>query len=380
MTDTDLPPLHSPLTHLRVPFCFVPQGKTLPTDWAAAHPGFVKFPATLRMKPDSALPPELRPLPLDHDWPSPAVMATRHGAMGAGAGPDGLLSVAPRIVSRPKPPPRLPAHRAPAPFAYTGPQARLAAFGGTTASAAGREALIRTAQAVLDKLASQEAARAATVALDSLAELAPPLAAGAILLRPEPAGAGEEQTLRRALAELRAKGRRSFDMPPPSPPLPGLVPPTLPRRKPGEGGFTPSPPAQPNPGFTPAPPPVLVRPGRPTTENRPIILDSRKDEPSYSGETELSRILVPEGKRIGWVEKGADRDIRTVTGDKFTELKAELLKNATRFFYESYSGNVYQLPNGDLIGIRMSKRFGETIDVLRSETSLVEHGFKVHKK
>ncbi|MCB8874427.1 hypothetical protein [Acidisoma silvae] len=41
----------SHLTHLRVPFVFVPDGAPMPQEWLAAHPGWVKFRATFRPKP-----------------------------------------------------------------------------------------------------------------------------------------------------------------------------------------------------------------------------------------------------------------------------------------------------------------------------------------
>ncbi len=69
-----------------------------------------------------------------------------------------------------------------------------------------------------------------------------------------------------------ARSFHGFEPPPPSPPLPGLVPPPSPQRKPGEGGFTPAPPTAPSPGFTPSPPSAPVHPGRPAEANKPIIV------------------------------------------------------------------------------------------------------------
>jgi hypothetical protein len=212
----------------------------------------------------------------------------------------------------------------------------------------------------------------------------PAAIAGTILLTPNPAGAGEEQALRRALAGLKAKGGQHVDMPPPSPPLPGLVPPPEPKRNPGEGGFTPTPAEKPRRGFTPAPPPILLRPGRPPVANTPVILDSRKTEPSYSGETELSRILAPGGQPVGWVESRVRSTARTVTAEQFNEIRKELLRNARLITdpsrYPRYDGNAYDLPNGDVFGLRISKENAETIDILSSTTRLIRRGFKVHQK
>ncbi len=164
------------------------------------------------------------------------------------------------------------------------------------------------------------------------------------------------------------------------------MPPPVPRRNPGEGGFTPTPADKPRPGFTPAPPPILLRPGRPPVANTPVILDSRKTEPSYSGETELSRILGPGGKPVGWVEKGADISIRTVTFGEFAKLKEALLKDATELpqtdhgASKAYKGKRYQLPDKEIFGIRVSKNHGETIDVFSTKTTLIKKDFKVHWK
>jgi hypothetical protein len=76
----------------------------------------------------------------------------------------------------------------------------------------------------------------------------------------------------------------------PSPPLPGLVPPSLPKTKPGEGGFTAPPHGKPVPGFTPAPPSAPVRPGHAPVENKPIVLDAaRPVDPNNLGKTTTTK-------------------------------------------------------------------------------------------
>ncbi len=82
-----------------------------------------------------------------------------------------------------------------------------------------------------------------------------------------------------------ARSFHGFEPPPPSPPLPGLVPPPSPQRKPAEGGFTPAPPTAPSPGFTPSPPSAPVHPGRPAEANKPIIVShsDKPDKPAAKG-------------------------------------------------------------------------------------------------
>jgi hypothetical protein len=41
---------------LRVPFAFIPHGAPLPLEWMAAHPGWVKFPATFVPRAQASLP------------------------------------------------------------------------------------------------------------------------------------------------------------------------------------------------------------------------------------------------------------------------------------------------------------------------------------
>lgn len=278
-------PLPSSSSHLRVSFIFVPDGTPPPPELArfkAEHPGWVSFTATFRPRP--GLPPldstlaamtgaDEQIVPVEEARTSPPRQQSARLA-------------APRIVKPRRAPPRLPSHPPSLPAPYTGPQSLTGAFAATAApGAAGRPALIRSTQAILDGLAGHAAGGAA------IAEFINPAAiAGAILLTPNPAGAGEEQAPRRALTGRQAAGTQHFDMPPASPPLPGLVPPPEPKRKPGEGGFTPTPAEKPPPGFTPAPPTRLIQPGRRQAANTPAILNACETEPRYTGETDVSRL------------------------------------------------------------------------------------------
>jgi hypothetical protein len=101
-----------------------------------------------------------------------------------------------------------------------------------------------------------------------------------------------------------ARSFHGFEPPPPSPPLPGLVPPPSPQRKPGEGGFTPAPPTPPSPGFTPSPPSVPVHPGRPAEANKPIVVEAKKPaEGAAGGAAEASAITSGSGTLSGAVNR-----------------------------------------------------------------------------
>jgi hypothetical protein len=134
-------------------------------------------------------------------------------------------------------------------------------------------AVAASASASGAKLLSEVAAGLESAA--GVAETAGIGLAAAIVLAPTPAGPGEEAALRAYRAGHAATAEANgFEPPPPSPPLPGLVPPPSPQRKPGERGFTPAPPTPPLPGFTPSLPSVPVHPGRPAEANKPIIVEA----------------------------------------------------------------------------------------------------------
>jgi hypothetical protein len=72
--------------------------------------------------------------------------------------------------------------------------------------------------------------------------------------------------------------------------------------------------------------------------------------------------------------------VRTVTPDQFEKIKQDLLKNAQELQKdESYDGEIYELPDGEIFGIRRNARHGITIDVHYSKTTLISRNFKVHQ-
>jgi hypothetical protein len=84
----------------------------------------------------------------------------------------------------------------------------------------------------------------------------------------------------------------------------------------------------------------------------------------------LESILAPGGERIGSVNPGATEDIRTVSPAEFERIRSDLLSGATPARgAETYPGVVYERPDGSLLGIRNSRRYGATIDVIRSTKS-----------
>ncbi len=65
--------------------------------------------------------------------------------------------------------------------------------------------------------------------------------------------------------------------PPPTPAVPGLVPPSEGSQRPGEGGFTPIPPIPALPGFDQTAPQPTKLPGRPADETAPVVLNADRN-------------------------------------------------------------------------------------------------------
>ena len=76
----------------------------------------------------------------------------------------------------------------------------------------------------------------------------------------------------------RTAPREINELPPGLPSLPGVEPAAENRTKPGEGGFTPSPPTPPLPGVTPAPPQTNALPGGAAEEQGVTIVHQNRNE------------------------------------------------------------------------------------------------------
>jgi hypothetical protein len=308
---------------LRVACFIVPKGSPPPLEWMAAHPNYVTVRGVIipcaPLEPDMELEPQpesegqTEPLPekptyrveIDYagNWiiKGVTVMMPRPteplSARPQEPEPAGSLSPAPpadpppgpmrhrRQPEPPTPPPwpqgiakpsadrlfavgyRAGREAAPSPTSHARTDRRVKAV---------EEAII--AQARADGLASV----AGAVALDPVVDLAILAALAALGVVK-----GAEVEPPHPYVPARTGGRvfPGFEPPPPSPPLPGLVPPPLSKTKPGEGRFTEAPPTPPLPGFTPSPPSAPVHPGQPAEANKPIIVSHTDgpDKPAAKG-------------------------------------------------------------------------------------------------
>ncbi len=107
---------------------------------------------------------------------------------------------------------------------------------------------------------------------------------------------------------------------------------------------------------------------------------SRTPKVIKPSEKPLHDLIKPGGKELGIKRGGAREGIRTLERKEFDKLKSDMLDGAEEIVpREGYSGKVFRRPDGTEIGIRESKKFGETIDVLKStDETILKNGFKIH--
>ncbi|WP_296709872.1 hypothetical protein [Rhodoblastus sp.] len=95
----------------------------------------------------------------------------------------------------------------------------------------------------------------------------------------------------------------------------------------------------------------------------------------------MSDILMPNGEPVGYVYSRADSRTRTVSSEQFDQLQSQLMDGAVPVATPTgYDGVWYQRADGAMFGVRMSKKHGPTVDVIKSDNSRLRFGFKVHKK
>ena len=77
--------------------------------------------------------------------------------------------------------------------------------------------------------------------------------------------------------------------------------------------------------------------------------------------------MKPGGKELGVRARQAGDGILTLNRTEFDKLKSDLLDGAKEVpSPRGYDGQTYQRPDGSIVGVRISKKFGETLEVLKS--------------
>jgi HK97 family phage portal protein len=95
-------------------------------------------------------------------------------------------------------------------------------------------------------------------------------------------------------------------------------------------------------------------------------------------------ILKPGGRDIGSKFKGAGKETtRTVSRNEFATLQKDLITGARErpeLLSKRYGGRIFERPDGTVIGLRRSVRYGDTLEVLLSDDPDLPQGFKVHRR
>ena len=94
----------------------------------------------------------------------------------------------------------------------------------------------------------------------------------------------------------------------------------------------------------------------------------------------LEDILAPGGKHIGAELRGAGAEVKTLSPTEFQAIQKELWVDAqpTRGPI-TYRGAAFKRPDGTVIGIRISRKHGTTIDIIESNTKSIPKGYKYHR-
>jgi hypothetical protein len=85
---------------------------------------------------------------------------------------------------------------------------------------------------------------------------------------------------------------------------------------------------------------------------------------------------------IGTRIKGAGKEVRTTTEAEFDRLLEQVVSQAKRddLVSRNYPGQCYRTSDGITFGVRISRRHGLTIDIIKSNDPFIRPRLKVHKK
>ncbi|MEQ1712584.1 MAG: hypothetical protein ABL908_14450 [Hyphomicrobium sp.] len=135
-------------------------------------------------------------------------------------------------------------------------------------------------------------------------------------------------------------------------------------------------------GGKPPPPPPPAKPAQPQAPGaQPGAGGPAQPKPPKPSEQRLDEILKPGGNEIGEKVGGAGTDARTVSKEELEALRGRLLDGAKEITPKSdYAGKWFQRPDGTIVGVRLSEKFGTTLDVVEGGKSGLKNGYRIHGK
>ena len=110
---------------------------------------------------------------------------------------------------------------------------------------------------------------------------------------------------------------------------------------------------------------------------------SAAGEPIRSSPKPLEAVCRPDGNLVGMRNKGSDSDTTTVTKSEFDQLLRDMTNGAKKSVPTDprYKGLWYERTDGTIIGVRRSRNFGLSIDVVRSnDETKIKNGTRIHQK
>jgi len=101
----------------------------------------------------------------------------------------------------------------------------------------------------------------------------------------------------------------------------------------------------------------------------------RRDAPT------TAEVLAPHGQFVGGRMPNVPETTRTLAPGQFEEIRFELMGGARRVEPGAdYDGVWYRRQDGSVVGLRMSRDHGLTLEVIESNHPLVNQRFKVHQR
>lgn len=92
----------------------------------------------------------------------------------------------------------------------------------------------------------------------------------------------------------------------------------------------------------------------------------------------------PEEKEVDWFDPSTritNREIRIVTPSEFEAIRIELMGGAQRIEQDvRYDGVWYHRQDDSIIGLRLSRAHGLTLDVIRCDSPLIPPGFRLYQR
>jgi hypothetical protein len=102
----------------------------------------------------------------------------------------------------------------------------------------------------------------------------------------------------------------------------------------------------------------------------------RDPRPPQNPQT-TAEVLRPRGQFIG----SGNSYVRTVSAEQFEMTRLTLMGGARQIeSRDDYDGVLYRRQDGSILGLRLSRDHGLTLDILRSSDPVIPNSFRIHQR